>query len=334
MTDTPNPAPAAPGAQSDAGHSRLSHFPITFFAVVMGLMGLTLALHGAHQVLPWAGPLGQGVMYAATAVFVVIIGFYGAKILRHPGAVRGEWGHPVRLAFFPAVSVSLLLTATAYYALDPAISRVLWILGAAGQGVLTIAVVSGWISHRSFEVGHLTPAWFIPAVGNVIVPVVGVRLGYIELSWLFFSAGVMFWIVLLTLVMNRLVFHNPIPARLFPTLVILIAPPAVAFVAYYQLVGQVDTFGHILLNVAYVFALLVLVQVPKLLRLPFALSWWALSFPVAALTIASFLYARVAQSGGHLVIAYLALAALAVIIVGLVARTLMAIAKGEICQPE
>lgn len=207
-------------------------------------------------------------------------------------------------------------------------------LGAVGQGILTISVVSGWISHRAFEVGHLTPAWFIPAVGNVIVPVAGVRLGHPEISWLFFSGGIMFWVVLLTLVMNRLVFHNPIPARLFPTLVILIAPPAVAFVAYLQLTGEVDAFAHILLNVAYVFAVLVLVQVPKLLRLPFALSWWALSFPVAALTIASFLYARVAHSGAHEVVGLVGLAALTVIIVGLLARTVVAIGRQEICLPE
>ncbi len=318
----------------DIDFHRLSHFPITFFAIVMGLMGFVLALHSAHAVLPWTVPLSRAGLFAGTVVFAAIAAFYLAKLLRHPAAVKGEWNHPVRLAFFPAVSVSLLLTATACYTDYPELARGLWILGAIGQGVLTIAVVSGWISHRAFEVGHLTPAWFIPAVGNVIVPVAGVRLGHPEISWLFFSGGIMFWVVLLTLVMNRLVFHNPIPARLFPTLVILIAPPAVAFVAYLQLTGEVDAFAHILLNVAYVFAVLVLVQVPKLLRLPFALSWWALSFPVAALTIASFLYARVAHSGAHEVVGLVGLAALTVIIVGLLARTVVAIGRQEICLPE
>ncbi|TDK47500.1 C4-dicarboxylate ABC transporter [Antarcticimicrobium luteum] len=313
---------------------RLSHFPITFFAIVMGLMGLVLALHSAHETLPWTAPLAQGVLVFAALVFATIAGFYAAKILRHPGAVRGEWNHPVRLAFFPAFSISLLLTATACYTDLPQIARVLWVLGTVAQGGLTIAVVSGWISHRSFEVGHLTPAWFIPAVGNIIVPVAGVRLGHPEISWLFFSGGLIFWIVLLTLVMNRLVFHNPIPARLFPTLLILIAPPAVGFVSYFQLVGKVDPFAHILLNTTYVFAALILMQIPKLLKLPFALSWWALSFPVAALTIASFLYARLAGSAAHEVIGLIGLAALSVIIVGLLARTVLAISRREICQPE
>lgn len=323
-----------PAASATPEAQRLSHFPVTFFAVAMGLMGLVLALHGAGRTLAWATPLSQGVFYAAAIVFMAIAAVYLLKLLRYPAAVRAEWNHPVKLAFFPAMTVALLLTATACLGAYPKLALALWILGTVGQGILTIAVVSGWISHRSFEVAHLTPAWFIPAVGNVIVPVAGVRLGYNELSWLFFSGGIVFWIVLLTLVMNRLVFHNPIPARLFPTLVILIAPPAVAFVAYYQLVGQIDPFAHILLNAAYVFAILVLVQLPKLLQLPFALSWWALSFPVAALTIASFLYAGVAQSAAHLLLGYGTLAALCVIILGLSLRTLLAIARKEICQPE
>lgn len=323
-----------PAAPVVSGAQRLSHFPVTFFAVAMGLMGLVLALHGAGRTLAWAAVLGQGVFYAAAVIFVAIGAVYLLKLLRYPAAVRAEWNHPVKLAFFPAMTVALLLTATACLGEYPSLARALWILGTVGQGILTIAVISGWISHRSFEVAHLTPAWFIPAVGNVIVPIAGAQMGYNEISWLFFSGGIVFWIVLLTLVMNRLVFHNPIPARLFPTLAILIAPPAVAFVAYYQLVGQVDPFARILLNTAYVFAVLMLVQVPKLLALPFALSWWALSFPVAGLTIASLLYAGVAQSSAHLLVGYGALAVLCTVIAGLIWRTLVAIARKQICQPE
>jgi len=330
MSDTT----ASGTAPEDTDFHRLAHFPITFFAIVMGLMGLVLALHSAHEVLPWVEPLVTVALFFGVAVFAVIALFYVAKILRHRDAVLWEWNHPVRLAFFPAMSISLLLMAVACYANYPQASHALWAVGTIAQGVLTVAVVSGWISHRSFEVGHLTPAWFIPAVGNIIVPVVGVRLGYPEISWLFFSGGLVFWIVLLTLVMNRMVFHNPIPARLFPTLLILIAPPAVGFISYIQLVGKIDPFGHILMNTTYVFAALILVQVPKLLKLPFALSWWALSFPVAALTIASFVYARLTGSGVYQTVGLIGLTVLAVIIAGLLVRTVIAIGRHEICQPE
>jgi tellurite resistance protein len=320
---------------SEAPPNRLEHFPITFFAIVMGLMGLTLALHAATPLYPMAGPAASVVLWVGIVVAAVIAALYIAKALRYPGMVAWEWHHPVRLAFFPTVTISLLLLATALAPQFPTVAQPLWLVGVVGQGVLTIAVISGWISHRSFEVGHLTPAWFIPAVGNVIVPVAGAEMGYIEISWLFFAGGMMFWGILLTLVMNRLVFHDPIPGRLFPTMVILIAPPSVAFVAYVKMTGGViDGFGRALIYAAYIFAALVVVQLPKLAKLPFALSWWALSFPLAALAIASFLFARIEATLAHEVIGVVVLLLLIVVVVGLVLRTIKAIAAHEICHPE
>ncbi|MGD9917930.1 MAG: SLAC1 anion channel family protein [Paenirhodobacter sp.] len=332
------PAPAPETAPETASHGRLTHFPITFFATSMGLGGYTLALRAA------GGPLGFGaapyqVMFALTVLaFALISLFYLAKAALHWRAVVAEWHHPVRLAFFPTVSVSMLLLAIVAMSLSRPVALALWSLGTALQGVLTLAVISGWIGTRSFQHGHLNPAWFIPAVGNVIVPVAGAQLGFAEISWLFFSAGLIFWVVLLTLVFNRLVFHDPLPGRLQPTLVIMIAPPAVAFIAWVRLAGigpgAVDPFGHILLSLGYVFAALMAVQLPRILRLPFAMSFWALSFPVAALTIASFLYAELAGSDTHLRLATALLAVLTVLILGLVLRTAAGILRGEICQPE
>ncbi len=316
----PSPAAAAP----DAPHSRLEHFPITFFATTMGLGGFTLALRAA------AGPLGIGplpyqIAFVVTAaVFVLLLGVYALKATQHWRAVSAEWHHPIRLAFAMSVSKPLALA--------------LWGTGTALQAVMTISVITSWIGTRSFQHGHLNPAWFIPAVGNVIVPVAGAQLGFVELSWLFFSAGMIFWMVLLTLVFNRLVFHDPLPGRLQPTLVIMVAPPAVAFIAWVRLTmtegATVDPFGHILLSLAYVFGALVAVQIPRILRLPFAMSFWALSFPLAALTIATFLYSELAHSAFHLRFATALLVTLSVLIAGLIGRTILGILRHEICVPE
>lgn len=323
---------AAKDAKED--FSRLAHLPVTFFAITMGLFGLALALHAAAGSYDWIETPARALLWAGLGCFAVIAGFYLAKAIRHPGAVAAEWHHPVKLAFFPTITISLLLMATAIHGYRPDLAQPVWLVGVVGQGALTIAVISGWISHRAFEVGHLTPAWFIPAVGNVIVPLAGAQMGWIETSWLFFSAGMIFWLILLVLVFNRLIFHAPIPGRLFPTLVILIAPPAVAFVSYFRLAGGVDALGHVLLNSAYVFAALVLMQVPKLMKLPFALSWWALSFPLAALSVASFVYGREAASGTHVGIGLVVLAALVLVVAGLLYRTGLAILRDEICRPE
>lgn len=75
-------------------------------------------------------------------------------------------------------------------------------------------------------------------------------------------------------------------------------------------------------------------QVPALLRLPFALSFWALSFPLAAVTTASFRFGDLAGSAPHRVIGHTLLALLVVTIAALVVRTLRAAIAREICQPE
>ena len=79
---------------------------------------------------------------------------------------------------------------------------------------------------------------------------------------------------------DRLVFHDPLLTRLLPTLVILIAPPAVAFPAYTRLTGDMFALARIPLNAGYVFSTVMATQTGNFARLPFALSRWALSFPV------------------------------------------------------
>ena len=314
---------------------RLEHFPISFFAAVMGLAGLTLALHAAAALVPLAHGASSAMLGATVLAFAAIGAIYLRKAQRHFGAVTAEWHHPVKLAFFPAISISLLLIATALAPEMPALARPVWLLGTALQGVLTLAVVASWIGHRPFQPLHISPAWFIPAVGNVVVAVAGPGLGFVELSWLFFAAGLMFWAVLLTLVMNRLIFHDPLPERLLPTLAILIAPPAVGFLAWLALNGgQVDAAARVLVNLAYVFAAIVATQAPKFRRLPFALSWWALSFPIAALTIASLRFGALAGSGFHTGLGLALLALLVLVVAGLALRTGRAIAARRICVPE
>ncbi|WP_299927598.1 SLAC1 anion channel family protein [uncultured Pelagimonas sp.] len=313
----------------------LKHLPITLFATVMGLAGLSLALHMAETQFGWPPLASRVALWLTMADFAVVAALYVLKSLRFQAAVAGEWGHPVRMAFFPAISISLMLIATAMLPTMPGIASWVWSIGALAQAGLTLAVISGWIGRRPFQPMHISPAWFIPAVGNVVAPIAGIPLGFVELSWLFFATGMVFWIVLLTLVMNRLIFHDPLPGRLLPTLAILIAPPAVGFLAWLQLNGgALDPFARVLFYTAITFTAIVVVQARGFVKLPFALSFWALSFPVAALTIATFRYANLSGSQAHVALAAVFLAALVLIVAGLIARTGVAAVRDEICQPE
>lgn len=315
---------------TQAPHSKLAHTPISFFTMPMGVFGLSLALRAGGF-----SALSTVVGYIGIALLAGLLLTFTLKAIRHLEALRAEWAHPIKLAFFPAASISVLLMATFLQDTNPDIARLIWLIGAAAQGILTLVVISAWISHRAFGPGQLSPAWFIPAVGNVMAPLYGIPLGYVELSWYFFAVGVLFWLVLLTLVFNRLIFHDPLPGKLRPTIVILIAPPALAFLAWVQFHGgTVDVTARILINLGYFFTALVALQLPALLRLPFALSFWALSFPLAAITIASLYFSVATGSLLHLWLGYSLLAALVLTIAVLVVQTLRATFSGAVFLPD
>ena len=312
--------------------SRLMFFPVSFFAVVMGLSGLTLAWRKGEHALGLGLPVGHVLAGAALAVFVLLLAIYAIKLMRFPKAVIGELNHPIMMAFFPAISISLLLLSICMLELHRPLAAVLWSVGVILHLLLTLHVVRSWINRDHFQPGHLNPAWFIPAVGNVIVPITGVALGHVEVSWFFFAVGISFWVILLVIVFNRLLFHDAMPAMMLPTMFILIAPPAVGFISYLRLNGgHIDAFAHVLYYLALFFTLMLATEAPRFARLPFFLSWWAYSFPLAAITIATFIMAAKTGLAFFSGLAVVLLALISLLIAFLVVRTLMAVAAGKIC---
>lgn len=315
--------------------ARLANFPVAFFSIVMGLSGLTLALRRAVVVLALPAVAADAAMWLTAAVFAAIALFYLAKLIRHPGAVRAEFRHPVKMSFAATASVSLVLLGTIFLHSLPTLSLTLWSVGAALHLAFTLYVLNEWLHQDRFEINHISPAWFIPVVGNILVPIAGVAHGAEQLSWFSFSVGALFWLVLFTIIMYRMIFHHPLPARLLPTLFILIAPPAVGFVAYLQLTGGLDAFGRVLYFSALFMTLLLAMQLPRFLRLRFYLSWWAYSFPMGAMTTASLAMAQLQpDAAGFRVLAWLLLGILTLLIAALTVRTVLAIRRREICVEE
>lgn len=325
---------------TDAVHPKdaeswLANLPVAVFAMVMGLCGLALAWQKASIVLDGVDPrIPTVIAAAAAALFLVLMVAYGAKIAAYPGRVRDEYLHPEKLHFLPAVSVSLLLLSILALTQWPAAAFPLLAAGAGLHLLLMLVVMNSWFNRDHFLPAHLNPAWFIPSVGNVIVPLSAVTLGYVELSWFFFAIGIVFWVVLFTIITNRVLFHNPLPERLAPTLFILIAPPAVGFLSYVKLTGALDPFARVLYYFALFMTLFLLTEAPRLLRAPFFLSWWAYSFPLAAATVASFTMSEMVGARFLLILAEGLLGLVTLVVAGLVVRTLIAFGRGEICVPD
>lgn len=267
----------------------LRFFPVQLFAVIMGVSGLTIAYAKAYHLLNMPYFIYESLLFIDVVLFLVIFTVYMYKWLIYPEAVKKEFLHPIKSSFMATISISFLLVSIAFYDYAPTVSLMLWYVGAPLQLFFTINILSYWIKNQFKEV-HSNPAWFIPIVGNVLVPVVGVDAAPTLISVFFFSVGVFFWVVLFTMVMYRIVFHHPLAKKLIPTLFIFIAPPAVAFIAYFRIsYGSIDTVSMFLYFIALITLFLLLFMIKVYDRTQYFISWWAYTFPMAAITIATIL---------------------------------------------
>ena len=121
--------------------------------------------------------------------------------------------------------------------------------------------------------------------------------------------------------------------NLLPTMFIMIAPPAVGFISYMNLVPDLDNFARVLYYNALFMTLLLLVQAPRFMKIPFSLSWWAYSFPLAAVTVATLLMYEETGKPYFRIISYLLLTLVTVLIIYLLYKTFLAVRRNQICLP-
>ena len=308
-----------------------------WFAPVMGLAGLSLAWHRAGPVM---GESADGVALAlagaAALAFVAVTFAWAMRAGRFPEAMREDFAHPVRHPFVAAIPVSVILLATAAVALDgpSTLAHGLWATGCLAQLATTAWVVGRWWRGNrpdGLPWAALTPAMFIPVVGNVLVPLAGVPLGHADWSAAQFAVGAFFWPLVQVLVLVRLATQGPWPERLQPAVFILVAPPAVVGLALMQF-GAPPAFAWGAWGIALLSLLAAATQLGRIAALPFAIPHWALSFPLAAFAALSL---RLGTPGTPMAtFGILALAVASVVIGALAFATVKGLRGGTLLAPE
>lgn len=316
------------------GSERLKNIPVSSFSVSMGLAGAVISVQNMQGLLPLPSWIFLVSLLSAGAVFGLTGFVYGMKMARFPEDFRRELHHPVKMHFFPTFSVSLLLFSIATLQVWLLLSKVLWWAGASLHLAFTLFTLTNWVQKTHFEIHHANPSWFIPILGNLIIPVAGVVHAPPAVNWFFLSVGFFFWILMFAVLMNRLIFYSPVPEKLVPTFFILMAPPAVSFIAYVKITGGIDNFAVFLYSLMVFMILLVAAQWKLFKKTRFYLSSWAYSFPVAAIDLATILYYH--ETGSPLL--KTAAVALFAILLGLVTllvwMTLKQIRRHAICVEE
>ncbi|MGV0985580.1 MAG: C4-dicarboxylate ABC transporter [Limnohabitans sp.] len=266
--------------------SSVQHLVLGWFSMVLGLCGLSLAWHRAIPFLgdlAWWVSLCMGVL--AGAVFGCLLLATGWRAWRYPSAVREDLAHPVRHVFVAAVPTSFVLVATVMVTLwgPNALADGLWMLGSA-----TLLAATVWVAQRWLHLGRsptafwpaMTPALFIPVVGNVLPPLAGVTLGHEVWSAAQFGVATLLWPVALTLVLVRIGMVGLWPERLLATTFITIAPPALVGLSG-SVLGMPLLLVHMAWGVALFFTLWSLSVFRRSVSQPFGVAFWGMSFPLS-----------------------------------------------------
>lgn len=313
---------------------RLAFFPINLFGAIMGYAGLSLVFQKATALLGVWSFYYQTLSLITIAFFTFVLLLYITKLVKHSQAVKKEFNHPIASNFFSAISISLMLIAILLRPEGVETAKVLWYLGAGLQLILTLNILSSWIYNDHWELHFMTPAWFIPMVGNIIAPLGAVHFATIEVAWFFFSIGFVFWIILQAIVLYRLFFHPPMMRAIEPMLFIFIAPPAVGFLSYLAINnGEIDAFARILYYIGLFFTLLVFSKIFRFIKTPFSMAWWAMTFPLAAMANASLVMYEELHMKGFGFIAAVLVAILSALVLHLTMKTFKLAANGKLCVP-
>lgn len=313
--------------------SRVRNFSPAWFAAVMGTGGLADVLYGWGRDIPAARDLGVMFGVVTAVFFTVLMVPWVWRWLGHTEAARRDLDHPLIGNFYVTMPVAAMIVALDADAMGStwlapgvlyAITLTGWLVGVAG--VLFLAVYNGFTLIRN---GGPTPnlinfAWLLTPVAAIVIPLlgdplvlmlIGRRSGWATTVHLvnvaFYGMGLTLFVLMAGFVIGRLLQHEMPAADAAPTFWISLGPIGVGALGLMGL-ADVSQSLHLIGATGSLYLLAIglwgfgiwglgisiAVTLHHLLQggIPFSLSFWAFTFPLAAyalstMRIASYLHA-------------------------------------------
>ena len=323
----------APAGSEIPPLARLRGFHPGWFGAVMGtaVIGVAASLNPGEvpALAPASRALGQAMALLAAVLAVVLVIPYVGRWIVHREAALHDLRDPVAGALYATLPAGILVLAATAAAVGPTVfapSTVGAIVaGLAWVGVplaFAMSVLFAYLLFVRSELVHenVNGGWFIPAVANIIVPLVLVPLVAGSPSatarvlmlgaYGFWGMGFMLYLLIVTTLHHRLVVH-PLPhAGLAPSLWIGLGPigvgalalvkmgaaGAAVFGAAAQTISLVSTLAATALWGFGVWwfaaAVMLLIHYLRSGPLPYGVGWWAFTFPLGAYTVATLAVAR------------------------------------------
>ncbi len=283
----------------------VKNFPPSWFACTMGTGILANVSFMYSSWLPFLKGFSLFLFWMNFFVFFFLLALWLVRWMFFPGDAIRDLKDPVVGNFYPTVGVGMLVIAVGSLLIikNTALAWIFWSFGTALTLIFSFLIPMIYFTGEHVEVHHLNPAWFIPPVGLIVIPIAGSSLAanasgmardfLATLNLFSWGAGFFLYIALHAVMMQRFVLHKPLPSTLAPTVWINLGPVGAGVLS---LVVTVKAFFPHVLEGAVTFSLLfwgiglwwLVVAVVMMLvymakkELQFAMSWWAFTFPLGA----------------------------------------------------
>ena len=284
----------------------IKNFTPSWFASVMGTGILALTTLFYSEFIPWFAYIAQGLFYFNIALFCFLLIPWTLRWILYSKEAKADLVHPITANFYPTIAIGLLVLSadTIVIGKNIRIGTVLWIISACATIFFSIQILYIMFAGKHVKIHHISPAWFIPPVGLIVIPIPGSLLinhytGLFKdlivfinmMSW---GAGFFLYLSLLAITMYRFILYEPLPNVLYPTIWINLGPIGAGVTALINLVNNcglitegviLEVFGFFLWGFGIwwiIMALVLMVRYSKEVKIPYAMSWWAYTFPLGA----------------------------------------------------
>jgi tellurite resistance protein len=258
--------------------------PASFFSTVIGLsvLGLSWRVAVVHWALPSA--IAETICAAAILVWLLLLGLYARKWIVARDEALAELAHPIQCCFIALIFTASLLVAAVIYPYQRLLAQALYAVSVVA-GLIFVMWRHGGLWRGGRDITTTTSVLYLPTVGVGFVACgVGAAFGWHDLAVAFFGMGLLSWLALESVIINRLLNGPPLPPPLRPTLGIQLAPPAVGCGAYLSITqGAPDTVALLLFGYAVAQALLLLRLLRWIGEAGVTMGFWGFSFGVAAM---------------------------------------------------
>jgi len=304
--------------------------PPNFYAITFGLVGLARVWHLAGSLYGLSAAIGDALFLVSALVFLLFFAALVIKLVLAPKTVLADLADSAIGPMFSLLPITGMLLAVGLepYAFDAA--RVLFLVFFVATVLLGGWYTGQWIV-ATLDAGNFGPAYFLPTIAGCILGAdSAASFGLTGLGWLSFGIGMISWLMLGPIILNRLYFRPGLPAALIPTLAIIIVPSVIAGNAYFVLTGgRIDLLAYALAGYTVLMALVQLCLVPLYLKLKFSPGFWAFTFSYAATAAYALRWIHLTQFAGAAMLGYVLLAAITLFIGAIALRSLVALWQGK-----